>query len=162
MSQESMQFHDRFLFTLDWLLAVTRRYSGHLRFGLVHISFANPAVLGETFGAQGAAMKLDEALSTLRTAFRRTDLVTRDGTDFWIVVPYTPTDGKLADKIREILAVASQTELTIVERDVSFFSLPFDTPELNPDCSAAEFLTYLKKNHLRLADHEISLTPEEQ
>lgn len=157
MSQQHFELREKFLFTLEWLLAVTRRHSSHVNFGLIHINFANPRVLGDTYGAQEAAQKLDEILQCLGQAFRKTDLVTRDGVSFWVLVPYTPTDDKLADKVKDIIDIASQNDLHIVERDISIFSLPFDAPELDPNCSAAEFLAYLKKNHIRLARQEISL-----
>ncbi len=161
MSNNSIELHDKFLFTLEWLLAVTKRYSTQVHFDLVHIHFSNPGVLGDTFGAQEAARRLDEILDILRNAFRKTDLVARDGVDFWVLVPYTPSDGRIADKVRDVIDATSRTGLQIVERDISFFSLPFETPELHPNCSASEFLAYLKKNHIRLARQEVSISPEE-
>ena len=160
MSQESVDLHDKFLFSLDWLLAVTRRYATSLQFGLVHINFSDPAVLGSAYGAQEASKRLDDVLHKLRAAFRKTDLVTRQGVDFWVLVPYTPTDERLADKVKGLIELASENDLTIVERDISFFALPLSSPELDPDYSAAEFLDYLKKNHVRLASHELSMAPD--
>lgn len=161
MYQEDIEAREKFLFTLEWLLAVTKRYSGHLQFGLAHIDYENPKILGETYGAQQASQKLDEVSHSLRKAFRKTDLVARDGVDFWILVPYTPTDEKLVDKIKYIIETASQGGLQIVERDISIFSLPQDAAELGEDFSALEFLTYLKKNHITLARHEILLPPSD-
>lgn len=157
MSQTTIELREKFLYTLDWLLAVTRRHTGHLQFSLVHVNFSNPGLLGDTYGAQEAAHRLDDTLINLKSSFRRTDLVARDGLDFWVLVPFTPADELQADKVGEIIAIASQNSLEIVERDISFFSLPFSSPELNPDYTAEEFLAYLKKNHLRLASHEIQL-----
>lgn len=161
MSQKDIGLLDNFLFTLDWLLAVTRRYATQVRFSLIHINFTNPRTLGDTYGAQEAAHKLDDVLHCLSQTFRKTDLVARDGVDLWVVAPYTATDEKFADKIREIIEVASQNDLAVVERDISIFSLPFDSHEVDPNCSAAEFLAYLKQNHIRLASSEISLPPVE-
>lgn len=159
MSQASIELRDKFLYTLDWLLAVTQRYTSQVQFGLAHIGFSNPGLLGDTYGAQEAAHQLDQILINLSAAFRKTDLVARDGVDFWILVPFTPTDEMLADKVKEIIAVASQNSLEITERDISIFSLPFCAPELNQDYSAEEFLAYLKKNHTRLASHTVQLPP---
>lgn len=161
MCQQDNELREKFLFTLEWLLAVTKRYSAHVQFGLVHVNFANQRILGDIYGAQEAAQKLDEILHRLSKAFRKTDLVARDGVDFWVLVPYTATDGKLADKTRYIIEIASQSDLQIVERDISFFSLPFNAHELEEDSSATEFLSYLKKNHIKLASHEISLPASE-
>ena len=88
MSREEIDTHEKFMFTLEWLLAVTKRYSGRLEFGLAHIDFENPKVLGEVYGAQQASHKLDDVLRSLRKAIRKTDLVARDGADFWILVPH--------------------------------------------------------------------------
>jgi len=164
MSQQGIELREKFLFTLEWLLAVTKRYSAaHVQFGLVHINYADARKLGDIYGAQEAAQKLDEILLGLRKAFRKTDLVARDGVDFWVLVPYTATDGKLIDKIKYIIETASQSGLQIVERDISIFSLPFEAHGLGEQehHSAAEFLAYLKKNHIALASHEISLPPSE-
>ena len=159
MSHQDYDLLEKFFFTLEWLLAVTKRYTGQIRFSLVHIDFVNPRVLGDTYGAQVASKKLDEALHCLSKSFRKTDLVARDGFDFWVLVPYTATDGGLAEKVSSIIHIASQSGLQIVERDISIFSLPFEAQKLDENCSAAEFLAHLKKNHFAIASHEISLPP---
>ena len=159
MSCQDHELREKFLFTLEWLLAVTERYTGHVQFGLVHIDFVNPRVLGDTYGAQEASKKLDEVLHCLSKSFRKTDLVARDGVDFWVLVPYTATDGRLAEKVRDIIEISSQSGLQLVERDISIFSLPLNMRELEQNCSATEFLAHLKKNHIALANHVISLPP---
>ncbi len=161
MSHEDLEARDKFLFTLEWLLAVTKRHSGGLQFGLAHINFETPKILGETYGAQKAAQKLDEVSHSLRKAFRKTDLVARDGTDFWILVPFTPAEEKLVDKIKYIIEAASQSGLHIVERDISIFLLPNDAATMDTSGSAVEFLAYLKKNHIALASNELSLPARE-
>lgn len=157
MSHEDLEARDKFLFTLEWLLEVTKRHSGGLQFGLAHVNYESPKVLGETYGAQKAAQKLDEVSRSLRRAFRKTDLVARDGADFWILVPFTPAEEKLVDKIRYIIDTASQSGLQIVERDISIFLLPNDAAKLGENSTALEFLAYLKKNHIALASNELSL-----
>jgi GGDEF domain-containing protein len=164
MSQEDFEARDKFLFTLEWLLAVTRRHSGGLQFGLAHINYETPKILGETYGAQKASQKLDEVSHSLRNAFRKSDLVARDGTDFWILVPFAPADEKLVDKIKYIIDTASQGGLQIVERDISIFLLPIDSADtagLDAKSTAMEFLTYLKKNHIALSSHELALPARE-
>lgn len=159
MSNEDIASHEKFLYTLEWLLAVTKRYSGQLRFGLAHINYDNPRILGEAYGAKSASLKLDEALHTLHKAFRKTDLVARNGTDIWILVPYAPDEEKLADKIKYIVDTASESGLEIVERDLSIFSLPHASMAECTDCSAPEFLNYLKQNHATLAHKELMFPP---
>ncbi len=161
MSHEDIEAREKFLFTLEWLLAVTKRHTGGMQFGLAHINYETPKVLGETFGAQRAAQKLDDVSHSLRRSFRKSDLVARDGADFWILVPFAPAEEKLVDKIRYIIDTASQGGLQIVERDISIFLLPNDAAEVDASTSATEFLTYLKKNHITLARHELSLPARE-
>lgn len=161
MSHEDLEARDKFLFTLEWLLEVTKRHSGGLHFGLAHINFESPKILGETYGAQKASQKLDEVSHSLRKAFRKTDLVARDGADFWILVPFTPAEEKLVDKIKYIIEAASQSGLQIVERDISIFVLPNDAAKLGSNSTALEFLDYLKKNHIALASNELSLPATE-
>lgn len=157
MSHEDLEARDKFLFTLEWLLEVTKRHSGGLQFGLAHVNYESPKVLGETYGAQKASQKLDKVSHSLRSAFRKTDLVARDGADFWILVPFTPAEEKLLDKIKYIINTASQSGLQIVERDISIFLLPNDAAKLGENSTALEFLAYLKKNHIALASNELSL-----
>lgn len=157
MSPDDIEAREKFLFTLEWLLAVSKRYAGHIQFALAHVDFENPRILGETYGAQKASQKLDEISQALRRVFRATDLVTRDGVDFWILLPYTPADENLSDKISYIIETASQGGLQIVERDISIFSLPSEGLDLITERPALEFLSYLKENHIALARGEVSL-----
>jgi len=160
MTQEDIESHLKFLFTLEWLLAITHRYAECFQFCLAHINFENPRILGEIYGAQKASHKLDEVSRSLRKAFvRKTDLVTRDGSDFWILVPYAPDDEKLIDKIRYIIETTSQGGLHIVERDLSVFALPNEASKLSAGLTALEFLSHLKQNHVALARQELSLPP---
>lgn len=157
MHPEDTEARDNFLFTLEWLLAVAKRHTDCLRFGLAHIDYESSRILGETYGAQDASKRLDEVAHSLRKAFRKTDLVARDGVDFWILVPYTPPEEKFVDKIKYIIDTVSQCGLQIVARDISFFLLPTEVDGLEADCSSLAFLSHLKKNRITLAHHEISL-----
>ena len=154
MRQEDIDSHDKFLFTLEWLLAVTQRYSDPLQFGLVHIHYRN---LGETYGARNASHKLDDVSHSLRKAFRKTDLVARDGTDFWILVPYTQANEKLVDKVNDTIKAASQDDLHVAEHDINIFSLSQNVVKVCEGCSGAEFLAYIKINRVGLALQKKSL-----
>lgn len=157
MYKQNADARENFLFALEWLLAVTRRYSNPLQFGLAHISYSNAKLLGETYGAKKASQQLDEVLDSVHKVFRKTDLVMRDGIDFWIIVPFTSADEKISDKIKYILDSANLAGLQIVERDISFFSLPLKGLSVKDDLPAEDFLTYLKKNHTALANREAVL-----
>lgn len=60
----------------------------------------------------------------LRPTFRKTGLVARDGTDFWLLLPYMPAIERLLDKLRYIVQTAWQGGMQIVERDISIFRCP--------------------------------------
>ncbi len=161
MNHEDIEASDKFLFTLEWVMAVTKRYSERFKFGLAYINFQNPKILGETYGAQNASRKLGEISHMLRKNFRKTDLVARDGADFWILMPYSPSDESLVDKIKYIIDIASQSGLDIVERDISIFSLSDDEIKLCGNCSVPEFLAYVKKNYITLPRRGVSLPQSE-
>jgi GGDEF domain-containing protein len=157
MHSLDIEARDKFLFTLTWLLAVTKRSSGSFRFGLAHIGYENPKLLGETYGAKIASNQLDEVSHSLRKAFRKTDLVARNGSDFWVIVPFSPDIETINDKIKHISEIAKLAGLQIVERDISFFLLPLNNLPLSEDCDALEFLEYLKNNHASLSTREVVL-----
>lgn len=145
-----------FVHTLEWIMAVMHRYSYPIQFGLVHIAHGNGNEIGETYGAQEAFRQLVAATDSLRKAFRKTDLVARDGSDLWVIVPYTPATEKIHDKVAKILQDAVHDGLRIVEREISIFSLPMELTELNRDSSkltALEFLTHLKEHKRSYASH---------
>ncbi len=146
---------EKFYFVLEWLLAVTRRYPGPLRFGLAHISYEDPKRLGEVYGAKEASLRREEVMESLRSALRKTDLVSREGIDFWIIVPFT--DEKISDKIKYILESASLAGLGIVERDISFFLLPLTDIPLSEDVTPAELLAFLKENRSVLSHRDVTL-----
>ena len=134
-----------------------KRYSDPLQFGLVHIHYKNLGILGETYGAKNASRKLDDVSHSLRKAFRKTDLVARDGTDFWILVPYTQASEKLVDKVNDTIKKASQDDLHVAEHDINIFSLSQDVVKICEGCSGAEFLAYIKINRTGLALQKKSL-----
>lgn len=138
--------HDRFMIILDWLMSLQERHPASLQFGLVHICFHNPRVLGDAYGARDAAQMLSDLLGRLRDAFRKTDLAIREGIDFWVLVPYTNPE-TVTRKVREIVDMASSSGLDIVERDIAVFSFPEFHADGQPrHASPEEFLQYLKRN----------------
>ncbi len=144
--QDDLQALDRFLSTLDWLMALHERNPAALHFGVVHVCFHNKHQLGATYGARDAVQMLSNLARQLRNSFRRTDLIARDGTDFWILVPYTEPE-TVTDKVRTLVEVASDNGLDIVDRDVAVFTMP--DPAIMENMafnSAADFLAHLKQN----------------
>ena len=144
--QEDIDALDRFMITLEWLMALHERNPGALHFGLVHVCFHNQESLGQAYGARDASQMLATLSQQLRKAFRKTDLVARNGTDFWILVPYTSPE-TVTEKVSKLVELASDNGLDIVDRDVAVFTMP--DPEVLDNMafdSAAEFLLHLKRN----------------
>ena len=144
--QEDIVALERFMHTVEWLLAIYERNPNALPCGMIHVCFHNKQQLGQTYGARDALMMLAELSGKMRKTFRKTDLVGRDGSDFWILVPYTSPDA-VAQKVSLLVEIASDAGLDIVDRDIAVFSLP--EPEIMQNKvfnSAVEFLEHLKAN----------------
>jgi len=137
---------DQLKIVLEWLMALQERDPLSLHFGLVHVCFHDRQALGAAYGAQDASKMLNDLAHKMRQAFRKTDIVARDGTDFWILVPYTSPETVL-EKVSMLVKLAADDGLSIVDRDVAVFSLP-DSDVMNGSSfeSAGELLTHLKKN----------------
>ncbi len=148
-----------FLFTLEWLLALMERYSSPLKFGLVHIEFGSNHELGEAVGVHEAFKQLASLTASLTNTFRKTDIIARDVTDFWVIVPYTTDVEKINDKILRIFQTAKHQGLNVVDREISIFELPLtSTKTQNIPTHALEFLEYLKENKQHFASHVFRLS----
>lgn len=154
MHRQDIEARDNFLFTLEWILAVTKRYPDSLHFGLAHISVGTSQRLGDAYGAQEASRKLVEVSHALRKAFRKTDLVARDGVDYWILAPYTPSEN-ISDKIMGIIEDASRNGLDIADRNIAIFSLPLKREHPEGSRSALGFLRTVKSLCETKACHEL-------
>lgn len=150
-----------FLFTLEWLLALLKRYKNSLQFGLVHIEFGTNHELAEAIGVQEAFKRLAMLTTSFTQSFRKTDIVARDAKDFWVIVPYTSDKEKIHDKILAIFNLQQHRELNAVDREISIFSLPLLTAT-NEDLptTALEFLNYIKDNRTDLASSVIKLSAD--
>ncbi|WP_052177742.1 hypothetical protein [Methylotenera sp. G11] len=148
-----------FLFALEWLLALLNRYASSIQFDLVHIELGSEHELGEAFGAQEAFKQLALLTTSLTNDFRKTDLITRHVTDYWIIVPYDSDKEQIQNKIVDIFNAAKHKDLNVINREISIFSLPLASVEsITKFASAIEFLTYLKTNKKQLADKTFKLS----
>jgi hypothetical protein len=135
------------------------RYSSPLHFGLVHIKLGDNHELAETVGINEAFKQLTALTMSLTATFRKTDLVARDFTDFWVIVPYTKDAERINDKILDIFQEAESHSLNAVDREVSIFELPLTSTKVqNMPTTALEFLGYLKENKQSLATHTFRLS----
>lgn len=148
-----------FLFTLEWLLALLNRYASSIQFDLVHIELGSDHELGETFGVQEAFKQMALLTTSLTRDFRKTDIITRHVTDYWIIIPYDSNKEQIKTKIIDIFNYATHKELSIINREISIFSLPLATSDAITNLtSATELLDYLKENKKELASNIFTLT----
>ncbi len=150
-----------FLFTLEWLLALLNRYSSSIQFDLVHIELGSDHELGEAFGAQEAFKQLALLTTSLAQDFRKTDIMTRNVTDYWIIVPYDSNREQIQTKIVDIFHATKHKDLNIINREIAIFSLPLAASEAISNISSAiEFLEYLKANKKQLASQIFKLSAD--
>lgn len=148
-----------FLFTLEWLLALLNRYASSIQFDLVHIELGSDHELGEAFGVQEAFKQLALLTTSLTNDFRKTDIISRHVTNYWILVPYDSNREQIQTKIVDIFRASKHKDLNIINREISIFSLPLATSEAMPNpTSAIEFLEYLKANKKTLASKTFTLS----
>lgn len=114
---------EKFLYVLDWVLALQARYANNVRYSLVCVSFHNQRALGDAYGARDAVQMLVELAGKLRGGLRKTDLVARNGTDIWVLIPFVTPESVLS-KVGQIVEIAAANGLDIVDRDVSIYSVP--------------------------------------
>jgi hypothetical protein len=144
MVLDDMYTRERFLLQLEWLLALEHRHHNILQSGLVHVAYDPQDVTGLTFDAADAASKLGEVLACLKKSFRSTDLVTREGMNFWILTPFTQLD-PVKEKVRHVLAHAPENGLAIAKNNIRIFLLRDHIKDGSPLHKTAEdFLDYLK------------------
>jgi hypothetical protein len=148
-----------FLFTLEWLLALLNRYSSSIQFDLVHIELGSDHELGEAFGVQEAFKQLALLTTSLTKDFRKTDIISRHVTDYWIIVPYDSNREQIQTKIVDIFHASEHKDLNMINREISIFSLPLAASEAITNFnSAIEFLDYLKTNMKALAPQTLTLS----
>ncbi|MBU1235735.1 MAG: diguanylate cyclase [Gammaproteobacteria bacterium] len=114
---------EKFLYVLEWVLAVQVRYANNLRHSLVSINFHDQKTLGDTYGAKDALQMLIALAGQLRSSLRKTDLVARNGTTIWVMIPFVTPESVLS-KVSQIVEIAAANGLDIVDRDISIYSIP--------------------------------------
>ncbi len=149
----------RFLDTLDWLHHVLIRHANSLNIALVRIAYGTDNRLGETYGAPEALRQLAELTYDLKKSFRSSDLVGRDGTDFWIIFPYTPFSDNVHEKLKAVLQKSTHDNLNIVDREIAIFELPgiYEDKHIAVNDSV-ELIHYLKTHQSTLASHVFKIT----
>ena len=137
---------DKLLHVLQWVLDVKLRHIDHLHFSLIYISLGDREVLGNEYGAPAAHRMLVELARNLRLAMRKSDIVARNNTDFWLLLSHVNPESVLP-RVFRIIEEAAQNGLDIVDRDVSIYSFQ-DNDYLKQNClySPSVLLEHLKIN----------------
>lgn len=143
---EDLAAFERFTTILEWLLEVRERRIELVDIVLIHVCFHDQQRLGDAYGASEAHQMLAGLASRLRVACRKSDLVARDGTDFWILMPYE-VPATVTERVATLVELAAADGLNIVDRDIGYFSLNATSGEDEQAfTSAAAFLAYLKQH----------------
>ena len=125
---------EQFMVVLDWLIR-QRPDSAYSRFCLFRIAFDDPQTLGQTFGASDAMRRLNQFGTLLANTVRRTDLVARDLSVFWILTPECNSE-IMGCRISEILIKVEEIGLDVVKCTVDAHVFPIE----NADVSSARVL----------------------
>lgn len=157
-----IQLCSRFIDTLDWICQVLIRHSDDFNVALVKIAYGDDNSLGEAYGAPEALRQLSSLTHDLQSSFRQSDLVGREGTDFWILFPYTRVTDNIYDKLMDVLQGSAHNNLNIVEREIAIFELPviYQKATVKPD-NGLGLLQYVKANQSELASHVFRLANAE-
>ncbi|MGQ3090904.1 MAG: hypothetical protein ACT6RZ_03295 [Methylophilus sp.] len=149
-----IQLCSRFIDTLDWICQVLVRHADDFNIALVKIAYGDDNSLGEAYGAPEALRQLSSLTHDLQNSFRKSDLVGREGTDFWILFPYTRVTDNVYDKLMDVLQGSAHNNLNIVQREVAIFELPviYQKADIKPEDGLA-LLQYAKANQAELASH---------
>lgn len=163
MVVEDIEIREKFLHTLDWLLAVlARRADSTPQFCLARVSYGSAQQIGAAFGAADAVKRLIDVTVSLRKSMRRTDLIARDGVDLWILTPYTPATEIITRKLKEVVDASAHKGLGVVDRDIEVFFLPQAGITLENDTKATDLLDTLRRNGSSLSMMKIVLPQESQ
>lgn len=150
---------EKLLHVLEWIIDVKLRYSGidvklghadNLDFSLTYISFYDRVTLGNMYGAMMAFQMLVELDNELSRAMRKSDIVARNGTDFWVLIPRNEAD-LVVPKISRIVEIAAKNGLDVVDYGISTFAFQDNNIlKQNSLDSPLIFLEYVK-NHCSVA-----------
>lgn len=136
----------KLLYVLEWIIGVKLRHADSMNFSMAYISFDDMAMLGNRYGAMQAAQMLFELTHELDDTLRKTDIVARNGTDFWVLMPHIESDS-VVPRVSKIIAIAAENGLNVINHDISIFAIVGnDVLKQNDLDSPLRFLDYVKNN----------------
>lgn len=120
---------DQFAAVLDWVMK-QRPDSAYSRYSIFRVGFEDPQLLGSTFGAAEAMRRLNQFGSSLAATVRKTDIVTREVSKFWVLTPECNAD-MVGCRLCEIVGKVKQFELDVGPCSVGAWLFPLpDIAEL--------------------------------
>lgn len=122
MIQEELGDGEKFMAVLEWMIALGHRQSGVLEAGLVYVTYDPEEVRDLTFSASDTVEQLSVIKNCLRSAFRHSDLICRDGVNFWILAPFTQIEPVL-DKVQRVIKSAPENGLSFAKNNFQVFML---------------------------------------
>jgi hypothetical protein len=147
MVLEELGDGEKFMAVLEWMIALGHRQSGVLEAGLVYVTYDPLEVRDLTFGASDTVQQLGVIQNCLRSAFRQSDLICRDGVNFWILAPFTQMDPVL-DKVQRVIKSAPENGLSFAKNNFHVFMLKdYVSPGSAPVRSPQGFLQSLLQEY---------------
>jgi len=113
---------EHFAAVLDWV-AKQRPDSPQSRYSIFRVGFEDPQLLGSTLGAADASRRLTQFGGVLAATVRKTDIVTRDVSVFWILTPECDAD-MVGCRLCEIAGKVKQFELDVGHCSVGAWLFP--------------------------------------
>jgi hypothetical protein len=144
MHLRDLNIRDNFLATLGWVLAIGRRYPESLNFALVLNSFDNANELGNHYGAREAIRHLTTFTHSLNSSLRKTDLLCRDGSHFWILTPFNAKKESLCSRVTDVFHSIEDNGLKIVSRKTAVFDMAITVQEAPNDSDSPDPLLFLR------------------
>ena len=148
---------EKFLYVLEWVLAVQMRYASNLRHSLVCISFHDQKKLGDTYGAKDALQMLVDLAKQLRNSLRKTDLVARNGTSVWVMIPFVTPESVLS-KVSQIVEIAAANGIPHEVRKIAVAEI-FTADELLLTSSTKEVLAITTLDGKPVPDVRVAFEP---
>ncbi len=113
---------DEFVSLVEWLIS-QRSGSTTWRFCVFRIGFEHPELIGNSFGAQDGLRRLNQFGLTLAAAARRSDVVARKLSVFWVLSPECEPD-TLGKRLQGMIDSVGEFGLDIVSCYVSAHVFP--------------------------------------
>ncbi len=136
---------DELTVVLQWLIN-QRADSVNSRFCVFRIAFDSPEYLGATFGASDAMRRLKQFGRVLTSTVRSSDLIARDVSAFWILMPESDV-GVVQSRLRALASQVQEFSLDVVPCSIGAFVFPAKYAEVSSSRELLDRLAALPHIH---------------